>query len=235
MTDITVKIAAKGCDNTGITDEIANRLHANLGHKIVAVVELVSEARTEKRDGNEAVTLSILTLEPAPDTQTTEHLRELARAFHFERRLEEGDPGQMRLDDNIEPKVADVIAAGHRHTPHPFLPDDAAKDTPICDLCGGIEASAVHEVQDELDVNPGDENGGDTVTGPDTATNEAHETELAEEDEPHSFVSEDDVDSCRLCGRHEDDGQGIHVTDDNQGATVTPFPGNVANPFNPGA
>lgn len=38
--------------------------------------------------------------------------------------------------------------------------------------------------------------------------------EVDEEDEPHAFFSEDGVDSCRLCGRHAADGQGIHVTDE---------------------
>lgn len=240
MTDINVKIAAKGCDNTGITDQIATALHANLGHKIVAVVELASEARTEKRDGSENVTLSILTLEPAPDSMTADHLRELARAFHFERQLDTRAPGQLRLDDgSTEPKVADVLAAGNRHRPHPFLPDDAGKEQPICDVCGGIEASAVHSMQDALDVDDPDEpeQGDDEApaagTDPDLDTGDG----VDEEDEPHAFFSEDGVDSCRLCGRHEDDGQGIHVADDqvvlDTDAEVVELPTTLANPFNP--
>lgn len=49
----------------------------------------------------------------------------------------------------------------------------------------------------------------------------AQPAEVDEEDEPHAFVTEDGVDCCRLCGRHENDGQGIHVTDE-EGVTV-PF------------
>ena len=60
----TAKIAAKGCSSTGITEELAETLHNNLGKKVLAVVELVSEARSEKRSGDESVSLNY---EPGPD------------------------------------------------------------------------------------------------------------------------------------------------------------------------
>lgn len=151
MSDITAKIAAKGCSATGITETLASSLHANLGSKVVAVVELMSEARTEKSDGKETVALSIISIEPATDDQTENHLREIARALHRNRHLAGGDTAQGRLDVGDEPNVADVLKAGAALRPHPFLPDDAASENPICDVCGSIEASAVHSMQVALD------------------------------------------------------------------------------------
>ena len=148
----TAKIAAKGCSDTGITEDLAQSLHNNLGKKVLAVVELVAEARSEKRNGDEAVALSILTIEPAPDHMTEDHLRELARAFHYERQLADG---QLTIDsqDDIEPKVSQVLAAGQRHRPHPFLPVDASVGDGICDVCGVIESGTqLHaELEDDKD------------------------------------------------------------------------------------
>lgn len=112
MTDTTAQIAAKGCASTGITEQLAEQLHNQLGRKVVAVVELVSEARSERRDGKEKVSLSILTIEPAPTPETEDHLRELARAFHYERKLTEDGPQLLGPDDGPEPKVSDVLTRG---------------------------------------------------------------------------------------------------------------------------
>lgn len=142
MTDTTAKIAAKGCNNTGITEALAEQLHAQLGKKLVAVVELVSENRTESRDGKEKVGLSILTIEPAPNADTEDHLRELARAFHFERKLAEDGPQLPVPGDGPEPKVADVLAAGRAHLPHDYLP--VGDDVDQCDLCGETKDNALH-------------------------------------------------------------------------------------------
>lgn len=148
----TAKIAAKGCQSTGITEDLADTLHANLGRKVIAVVELVAEARTENRNGDEKVTLSILTVEPAPNTATENHLRELARSFHYERQLADG---QLRIDtgDDLEPKVADVLAAGAGHLPHPYLASGLSIDEGACDVCGLLEDAPVHHMDeaDELD------------------------------------------------------------------------------------
>ena len=116
MTDTTAKIAAKGTQNTGITEELARRCYDQLGRKVLAVVELVAETRSETKDGAQKVGLSILTIEPAPNADTEEHLRNLARSFHYERRLTSEDQ-QLRIDtaDDLEPKVADVLAAGQQH------------------------------------------------------------------------------------------------------------------------
>lgn len=108
----TAKIAAKGCTSTGITEELAESLRSRLGQNIVAVVELVSEARSEKRNGDESVVLNILTVEPAPNSTTEDHLRELARAFYYERKLHEDGPQLGDPDDGPAPKIGDVINQG---------------------------------------------------------------------------------------------------------------------------
>lgn len=108
----TAQIAAKGCSDTGITEQLAEKLHNQLGRKVIAIVELVAEARTENRAGDEKVALSILTVEPAPTQLTEDYLRNLARAFHFERKLGEDGPQLLGPDDGPEPTVKDVIDQG---------------------------------------------------------------------------------------------------------------------------
>lgn len=140
----TASIAAKGTNGTGITEDLAKRCHDQLGKKILAVVELVAETRQEKRNGDEKVVLSILTVEPAPNSMTEDHLRELARSFHYERQLADG---QLSLEtgDDIEPKVADVLEQGAKHRPHPYLASTlSTDDDAVCDVCGQLETAAVH-------------------------------------------------------------------------------------------
>lgn len=145
----TAKIAGKGTSNTGITEDLAKRCHDQLGRKILAVVELVAETRSENRKGDEQVSLSILTIEPAPTSSTEEHLRNLARSFHYERQLAAGEAPTLQYGDgHVEPNVADVLAAGARHEPHPYLSSSLAIDDselgPVCDICGQHEGAAVH-------------------------------------------------------------------------------------------
>ncbi|WP_435744951.1 hypothetical protein [Nocardioides sp. SYSU DS0663] len=108
----TAKIAAKGCTNTGLTEDLAKRLHDQLGKTIVAVVELTAETRTENKAGDETVVLSINTIEVAPNSLTEDHLRDLARAFHYERKLAEDGPQLLEPGDGPEPRVADVLQFG---------------------------------------------------------------------------------------------------------------------------
>lgn len=177
----TAKIAAKGTNNTGITEDLAKRCHDQLGRKILAVVELVAESRSETRDGSESVSLSILNLEPAPNKATEDHLRELSRSFNYERRLAEGaDMPIPGTGDDIEPDLKTVLAAGQRFEPHPFLPVDAADDDGICDLCGEVQDRPQHadraaladpfEVTEE-DLDHGDEED-DTEAADDAAADE---------------------------------------------------------------
>ncbi|GEP38863.1 hypothetical protein NPS01_25260 [Nocardioides psychrotolerans] len=142
----TAKIATKGTSSTGITEELAKRCHDNLGKKVLAVVELVAEARAEKRNGDESVVLNILTIEPAPNTMTEDHLRELARSFHYERQLADG---QLRIEtgDDLEPKVTDVLAAGAKHRPHTYVQDPEAIDGTTCNLCGADDQAPLHSAE----------------------------------------------------------------------------------------
>lgn len=160
----TAKIAAKGCTNTGLTEAHAKTLHDQLGKTIIAIVEITSEARTETKAGDEQVKLSIGMIEVAPDI-AEDHVRELARSFHYERRLAEDGP-TLTEDDGPEPKVTDVLAAGARHRPHPYLASTlSTDDNAVCDVCGQHEAAAVHSTQDTLP--DGDETDEDAETGSD--------------------------------------------------------------------
>lgn len=152
MTTTTAKIAAKGTNNTGFTEELAKRCHDQLGRKVLAVVELVAESRSERRDGDESVTMSILTLEPAPNGMTEDHLRELARSFHYERQLAQGEAPTLPLaGESTEPDLATVLRAGARHEPHPYISSSlAVEDNPVCDSCGQHEGAAVHADRSNL-------------------------------------------------------------------------------------
>lgn len=108
----TATIAKKGCSGTGFTEDLAKLFHDQLGKTGVAVVEFVSDDRGDKRNGDERVVLSILTFEPAPTKDTEEHLRNLARAFHYERKIGEEGPGLLGDDDGPEPSVKDVVTQG---------------------------------------------------------------------------------------------------------------------------
>lgn len=155
----TAKINARGCTGTGITEDIAKDLHDHLGSTIIIVAELTSENRTENRKGDEKVNLVLNNIEVAPDGMAAEHVRELSRSFHYERKLAQ-DSGQGTipgtLGDGVEPKVSEVLEAGQRHRPHPFIPDDAAKDNPICDVCGKTETARVHDAAQRTDDNGAD-------------------------------------------------------------------------------
>lgn len=151
----TAQIAAKGCSATGITEEHAKRLHDSLGKTIVAVVEISSENRTENRDGDEKVKLVINTIEVAPEGMAAEHVRELARSFHYERKLAEGNNDQTLPlpGDGPEPKVTEVLAAGRKLEHHDFEQDPAEPEA-ICLICGGGEAARVHQ---DIPTDPEDE------------------------------------------------------------------------------
>ncbi|WP_248582578.1 hypothetical protein [Nocardioides sp. InS609-2] len=149
----TANISAKGCSGTGITEDLAQTLHNNLGKKVLAVVELVAEARQKKRNGDEKVVLSILTVEPAPNDMTVDHLRDLAQQFYYERQLAAGEQTLPGTGEEIEPKVSEVIAAGQRHTAHPYIASGLAVDNGACDVCGLMEDAPVHADRSNL-ANP---------------------------------------------------------------------------------
>ena len=189
----TASIATKGTKDTGITETLASKLHDNLGKKLLCVVELVAETRTEKRNGDEKVVLSILTIEPAPNNDTEDHLRELARSFHYERRVEiEG--GQAHIPGTeIEPKVTEVLAAGAKHRPHPYLASTlSTDDNAVCDVCGTIETMPVHtdgaRLADPFTVNVNDEDLDDEGTDSDLEDEDEDDSEdQGEDQDPNDF------------------------------------------------
>lgn len=226
MTDeINAKVAAKGCKSTGITDDDARRFHARLGTKQMAIVELTSAAKTEKADGSESVTLNIVNIELAPSPATEDHLRELQRAFYYERGIEDG---QRALDASIEPKVSDVLASGERFQPHPYLSGALALDgqVPICDVCGLTENAPPH-TQYAADT------AGDGFTDSPTPDD-------GDEDQSDACDGEDGEDSedlddhaCADCGHLIDDCTCEEAQDEDE-ATVTTLPGRtLTDPFTP--
>lgn len=138
MSDHTAKIRAKGTDATGLTEDLAAKLYARKGSRIIAIVELHAVERHEKADGSKRVDLVIDLLEPAEDDTVAEHLREITRTLYNNRALADG---QLTIDQSLEPKVADVLAKGAQHAAHPFLPVNPADDDGICDVCGKVEGA----------------------------------------------------------------------------------------------
>lgn len=148
--DYTAKIRAKGLDATGITEQLAAEMFRNKGRHYMAIVEVKVDETHEKADGARKVDLVLTQVEPAGDSALEEHLRELTRVGYLNRQQSDG---QLAIDQSLgaERTVADVMASGQRYRPHPFLPVDASEDNPICDVCGSIEATAVHSEQQILD------------------------------------------------------------------------------------
>lgn len=148
--DYTAKIRAKGLDATGVTEQLAGEMFRNKGRHYMAIVELRVDETHEKADGARKVDLILTQVEPATSTDLEEHLRELTRVGYLNRQQSDG---QLAIDASLgqERTVADVMASGKSMRPHPFIAVDASQDNPICDVCGGIEASAVHSTQEVLD------------------------------------------------------------------------------------
>lgn len=153
MTDYTAQIKAKGLDATGVTEDIARQLYSRLGSHMMFIVEARVDGRIENNDGVHKVQLYLTQVEPCTDSTLEDHLRELTKTLAYNRKLTQDDvDGQPTLDggDDIEPKVADVLAAGRRFEPHPYLSSQLAVDDteqgPVCDVCGLVEAERVHHM-----------------------------------------------------------------------------------------
>jgi hypothetical protein len=146
--DYAASITTKGLDGTGLTEDVARKLYSRRGRKAMAVVELVVDETSDKRDGTHKVALAIAGLELVLDhTDIENHLRDLQQTIYANRQRADG---QMAIDEQLggERTVEDVLSSGRSHRPHPFIVVDASVDNPICDVCGGIEASAVHSTQE---------------------------------------------------------------------------------------
>lgn len=133
MTDYTASIRRKGLDSTGVTEEVARKLYGNRGGYVMAIVELKVEQTHDDAEGNHGVDLTIQQCEPAMDAKLEEHLRDLTRAQHNQRKLhDETHQPTLGSADEIEPTVADVMRDG-RHlasvddTDQPDEQDDATQ------------------------------------------------------------------------------------------------------------
>lgn len=192
--DYAASISTKGLDGTGLTEDVARKLYSRRGRGVMAIVELIVDETSDKRDGSHKVQLAIATLELAlDDTTFDEHIRELSKTLHFNRAI---DADQPTLDggDGINPKVSDVIRDGVRHRPHPFLPVNAADDNGICDVCGLIDSAGVHSTQDFLPDGDEEEGEGELDdTDPAAQGDEPEDNWTYPEPEPHQAGDEPTV------------------------------------------
>ena len=155
MTD--VRIAGRQGPN-GVTDDLAEKLYRKTVTSFMAVVEFHLEDVGERvRDGKERVSLSIGNLEVAVDDKhiAEDHLREIQRAIHMNRKLHAPD-AQLTIDtrDDLEPTVEQVIANNPGLVRHDYVEPDtlvADGETPLCELCGHPEAYVLHQ---DASINP---------------------------------------------------------------------------------
>lgn len=96
---LTGKILAKGCNATGIDEQLVRRLHDKLGHSAVAIIEIQSTSRTEDSDGNESVSLTINSLEVAAPGVAEDQVRNIQRALYVKR---QADGEQRAIDDTLD-------------------------------------------------------------------------------------------------------------------------------------
>lgn len=213
--DYTAKIRAKGLDATGVTEQLAAEMYRNKGRHYMAICEVKVDETHEKADGNRKVDLILTLVEPATDSALEEHLRELTRVGYLNRQQADG---QLAIDQSLgqERTVADVLSSGGKFKPHPFIVVDASVDNPICDVCGGIEASAVHSRQDVLDEpDPEDDEQDDERDAEATAYVDA-EGDLNDVD-PYFFVHAKGGSlpgEETICALHATSGKSLHVHDD---------------------
>jgi hypothetical protein len=198
MTDTSGTINAKGLDATGFTEDLVAELFHRVGTHVMAIVDLqVVDKHGPSVKGKRKVTLIIDGIEPVVDNDDLEeHLRELTRTLHYNRGEKDA---QLALDDSLEPKVADVMAAGAQHKAHPYIASGLAVDNGACDVCGLLEDATVHADRSEI-PNPflvDDDDQGDEPPTPDDDTFD-----------PHPFAGgtdgeEIDGDHCVDCKQHQ--------------------------------
>lgn len=195
MTDTHASIATKGLDNTGITEDLADELFHKVGSHLMAIVDLqvVDRSGPNVKDKRK-VHLIIDGIEPATTEDMAEHLRELSRVGYLNRAHANGT---IAINEELknERTVADVMAAGAAHKPHPFLPVDASIDNGICDVCGKLEVVPVHSQQETL---PDDDTTEDLENEHDDEGDD-HNGAEDEHDGPHAYdAGPDDVCACGL-------------------------------------
>lgn len=154
MPETTAKIRAKGCEKTGLDEDLALKLHGKPGTYLMAIVELkVQMPHGPDAEGKRAVDLVITGLEPVTDADgLDEHVRLLQRRLYHDRQLhsEERD-GQLSIStqSDVEPSVEEVMQAGKRHEPHDYIQAPGEADNQVCDVCGKPEFAQLHHAGDE--------------------------------------------------------------------------------------
>lgn len=118
MTDYTAKISERGCDKTGITEELIAQCYNGGRGELVAIVNL--KPAREHRDlgtGNKKLDFVITEIEPVIATngdierQLAEHIRTITAALYRNRAIADGEL-PFDGEDSNEPTVPEVLAAG---------------------------------------------------------------------------------------------------------------------------
>lgn len=153
MTDTTARILAKGCESTGITEDIARKLFdKGAGSTLMAVVELrVVRPHGPDTEDKRSVDLQLLQVHPAWGDQGLEdHLRNLTRSMHNARQMTSED-GQTMIStqSDVEPTVEEVTKAGKMHEPHEYVQAPDKADGQGCDVCGNPEFAKVHDASEK--------------------------------------------------------------------------------------
>lgn len=193
MTDTTAKIRSKGCEGTGITEEIATDLFQSVGTHMMAIVDLqVVDKSGPNIKGKRTVEIVIDGIEPATDDNLAEHLRELTRTCYFNRQTDQ----PLTLDDNIEPDLKTVLEAGRRLEPHPYLASTlSTEDEPVCDVCGLLEPAAVHADR-SLVADPFADNEVDDDQDGDTEDDTEDDTEGNDNEGSEDVIVDDELDEA---------------------------------------
>lgn len=177
MSDISATINQKGCEGTGLTEDLAAELYHRVGHSFMAIVELqvVDKTGPNLKD-KRGVKLALTQVWPAEDDNLNHHLRDITLVMHQNHAVigADGTRQQILLEeghDGVEPTVDAVIAANPGLKPHPYISSQLAIDDtaagPVCDVCGKTEADRIHhmpatdpfavdETDDEAEGDPGE-------------------------------------------------------------------------------
>lgn len=127
--DYTATIRGKGLDGTGVTEDIAKSMYHSMGKRTLAIVELVHKRQINDEDTGRKVELAISMLEPSTDPKLDDYLRNLTKTLHQNRVLKSSDEQlQIETQDDLEPTVEQVIAAGQQHLAET---DDPLPDTDV--------------------------------------------------------------------------------------------------------
>jgi hypothetical protein len=147
--EYAASIRSKGCDNTGITEEIAKKMYNTLERGTYAIVRLKHVRQINDTTAGRKVELVIEEIEPSQDPTLDEHLQQLMRTIHQNRVLH-SDGQQLTIDgpDDLEPSVEQVIKARQGSTPHVFDPSEDGDD---CIVCGEDLDHQLHALLDDPD------------------------------------------------------------------------------------